>query len=325
MNPKKSSDFDKSMEGEEAFEGIGAEIGIKKGVLTIVAPLPDMPADQAGLKPGDSILAINGESTSDISIDEAVDRIRGERGTTVTLSIARESWDEIRDIEVTRDNIVVHSVRPDIRDDGIMVIRITDFNNDTEKSFNDAIHQALENNAKGIVLDLRSNPGGYLDTAIEVASEWLDNKVVVTEKYNENKKIEHLSRGRARLIDMPTVVLVNRGSASASEIVSGALQDHHEAVVVGEQTFGKGSVQRLVNLDDGSSIKITVAKWLTPDGRSINDEGITPDIEIEYTEEDYNNNVDPQMDKAINLLQMQTDDITRMIGTSTKETATSTE
>jgi carboxyl-terminal processing protease len=124
---------------------------------------------------------------------------------------------------------------------------------------------------------------------------------------------------------MPTVVLVNRGSASASEIVSGALQDHHEAVVVGEQTFGKGSVQRLVNLDDGSSIKITVAKWLTPDGRSINDEGITPDIEIEYTEEDYNNNVDPQMDKAINLLQMQTDDITRMIGTSTKETATSTE
>jgi len=332
MNPKKSQDFDKSMEGEEKFEGIGAEIGMKQGVLTIIAPLPGMPAEKAGLKPGDKVISINGESTSDITIDEAVDRIRGKKGTTVTLSIARESWDDIRDIDIQRGSIVVHTVRPRMRDDGYYEIQITNFNDDTEQAFNEAVQEAVESKPKGIILDLRSNPGGYLDTAIEVASEWLNDELVVTEKYSQDKKIEHLSRGRARLQDIPTAVLINQGSASASEIVAGALQDHGQAVVVGEKTFGKGSVQRLVNLNDGSSIKITVAKWLTPDGRSINDEGIQPDVSVEYTEEDFNQNKDPQMKKAIGILKGEVNvpaqaatNTPAMTGTSTDEQASSTD
>lgn len=300
MNPKVAKDFSDDLAG--TFEGIGAEIGIKNDILTIIAPLPDTPAEKAGLMSGDQVLKIDGESTMGIYIDDAVRKIRGEKGTDVTLSIARKGLDEAIDIVVTRGAIIVKSVYTHMRDDGIFVIEISNFNDDTEKLFKDAVKEAIENDPKGIILDLRNNPGGYLETAIEVASEWIEDGVVVTEKYTEDKKTEHLARGRARLNGYKTVVLVNQGSASASEIVSGALKDYNVAKIVGKQTFGKGSVQTLSNLSDGSSIKITVAKWLTPSGHCINKEGIDPDIDVDLTLENYNNNEDPQLDKAVDVI-----------------------
>lgn len=300
MDPKISKEFEEDLSG--TFEGIGAEIGMKNDILTIIAPLPEMPAQLAGLKAGDKVLAIDSESTMGITIDEAVNRIRGERGTEVTLSIAREGVEGLKDIIITRDKIVVASVRTNLRDDNIYVIEITNFNTDTEDRFNKAVREVIDTNPRGIILDLRNNPGGFLDTAIELASEWVENDIVVVEKYTDDMKFEHLARGRARLKIFPTVVLVNQGSASASEIVSGALQDYGLAIIVGEQTFGKGSVQTLNNLQDGSSLKITVAKWLTPSGRSINDDGIMPNIELELTLEDYEADRDPQFDKAVEIL-----------------------
>jgi carboxyl-terminal processing protease len=310
MDPKISQEFTNDLAG--TFEGIGAELGIKNDALTIIAPLPDMPAEKAGLKSGDKILAIDGVQTNGMSVDEAVNHIRGPKGTPVKLSIFRDGFKKVEDISITRDVIVVKSVSATLRDDKVMVVKITSFNDDTEKLFKEAVNKIISANPKGIILDMRNNPGGYLETAISVASEWIREGVVVTEKYSEeNKSIEHLARGHARLESFPTVVLVNQGSASAAEIVAGALQDYNKATLVGMKTFGKGSVQTLTNLEDGSAVKITVAKWLTPKGRSINDEGIKPDIEIDLTQEEYNANQDPQLDAADDLINGQTIDKVR--------------
>ncbi len=303
MNPQLAHEFKDDLAG--TFEGIGAEIGIKNDILTIIAPLPDMPAEKAGLRAGDKVYAIDGQSTAGISIDEAVRKIRGPKGSKVTLTIYRQGFDQTKDITITRGTIVVKSVRTErLKPDGreIFKIKITNFNDDTLDLFNRAVHDILALNPDGIILDLRNNPGGYLDTAIEVASEWIEDGTVVIEQFSPENKNEYLARGRARLKTYKTVVLVNRGSASASEIVAGALQDHGRAIIVGEQTFGKGSVQTLDSLEDGSSLKITVAKWLTPSGRCINEKGITPDVTVEYTKEDYNNDRDPQLEMAIKLL-----------------------
>lgn len=300
MDPVISQEFRDDLLG--TFEGIGAEIGIKNDVLTIVAPLPDMPAEKAGLRAGDKILSINEESTAGISIDEAVNKIRGEKDTVVVLTIFRDDFEAPREFEVTRGKIVVNSVRTEMMDDDIFYVRISNFNEDTRANFNKAIAEIIKNDPKGLIIDLRNNPGGYLDTAIEMASEWVNEGPVVIEKFSEEREQEYLARGRARLQDYKTVILVNQGSASASEIVAGALQDYGKALIVGKQTFGKGSVQTLETLSDGSSLKITVAKWLTPQGRSINDEGITPDIEIDYTVENYNDETDPQKDMAIEII-----------------------
>ena len=300
MDPVLTKEFEDDLSG--SFEGIGAEIGMKNDTLTIVAPLPDMPAEKAGLKAGDKIYAIEDKLATGLSVDEAVRKIRGPKGTQVKLSIYREGFTAVKDFVITRDSIVVRSVKTELRSDGVFIIEVTNFNNDTLELFNAAVREAESKSPKGIILDLRNNPGGYLDTAIEMASEWVDKEVVVVEKYSDERNDEHLARGKARLKDFPTVVLVNQGSASASEIVAGALQDHQKAKIVGKKTFGKGSVQTMQNLEDGSSIKITIAKWLTPQGRSISDEGITPDIEVDLTEDDFNNDKDPQMDKAIEIL-----------------------
>ncbi|RMD59154.1 S41 family peptidase [Candidatus Parcubacteria bacterium] len=300
MDPKAAHDFEEDLAG--TFEGIGAEIGIKNDTLTIIAPLPDMPAEKAGLKAGDQVYAIDGESTLGITIDEAVRKIRGPKGTQVTLTIWRKGFDNTKDITITRGTIVVKSVRTNLREDNIFVIKIISFNNDTEDLFNKAVREAINKSPRGIILDLRNNPGGFLDTAIEMASEWIEDGTVVIEKFNEERQNEYLARGRARLKGFPTVVLVNRGSASASEIVAGALQDYGLAVVVGEKTFGKGSVQTLEKFSDGSSVKVTIAKWLTPKGRSINDEGIEPDIKVKLTLDDYNHDRDPQVEAAIKVL-----------------------
>ena len=300
MEPKVAKEFTDDLAG--AFEGIGAEIGKKSDVITIIAPLADMPAEKAGLKAGDKIYAIDGKSTAGLAIDQAVSKIRGPKGTEVTLTIFRDGFDKPKDFKIIRQAIVVKSVRTVRRDDNIFVITITNFNDDTTELFKRAAQTALEKNPKAIILDLRNNPGGYLETAIDVASEWIDQGVVVTEQFNPEKKNEYWHRGRSRLKDFPTAVLVNQGSASASEIVAGALKDDGKAIIVGLKTFGKGSVQTLENLQDGSSVKITVAKWLTPKGNNINEQGIVPDVEVDLTIDDYNKGKDPQMDKAVEIL-----------------------
>jgi carboxyl-terminal processing protease len=196
----------------------------------------------------------------------------------------------------------VKSVRVQEKEDGIYVIEITNFKNDTVELFNSAVRDIVAQDPQGIILDVRNNPGGYLDGAVEVASEWVEDGNIVLEEFGDGSKQEYKARGMARLKDIPTVVLVNIGSASASEIVAGALQDHGQAIVLGEKTFGKGSVQSLENFSDQSSIKVTVAKWLTPNGSTIQDKGIEPDIKVEMTEDDYDQVKDPQMDKAMEVL-----------------------
>ncbi len=304
MNPQKTQKFEESMTG--TFEGIGAEVGIKNDVLTIIAPLDGMPAKKAGLKAGDKVLEVDGESTKKMTLDEAVNKIRGEEGTEVVLTILREGEKESREVSITRGVIHVKSVQSTWLKDGVFKIEISNFNSDTLTLFNKKAKEALNKQAKGIVLDLRNNPGGYLSTSIEIASDWVENGLILSERFGNGEVNEYKARGMSRLDDIPTVVLVNRGSASASEIVAGALQAHNEAIVVGEQTFGKGSIQSLSTFGDGSSVKITVAKWFTPGGRSISEEGIAPDIEVEYTLEDYEKDRTPQEDKAMEVLDKMT-------------------
>ena len=300
MEPKLAQEFASDLAG--TFEGIGAEIGKKNEVITIIAPLADMPAEKAGLKSGDKIYAIDGQSTAGLAVDEAVSKIRGPKGTEVTLTIFRDGFEQPKDFKIIRQVILVKSVRTEMRDDGIFVVIITNFNDDTSTLFKQAVQKAVAANPKGLILDLRNNPCGYLETAIDVASEWIDKGIIVTEQFSPEKKNEYLNRGRARLKDFPTVVLVNQGSASASEIVAGALKDYKQATIIGKKTFGKGSVQTLEDLQDSSSVKITVAKWLTPAGYNINGQGIAPDIEVDLTADDYEKNKDPQMDKAVEIL-----------------------
>jgi carboxyl-terminal processing protease len=300
MTPEETKEFSDDMSG--TFEGIGAEVGIRDDILTVIAPLAGTPAEKVGLKAGDKILFINSETTADLNVDEAVRKIRGKKGTEVILNIYRQGEEEARDFKIIRDTIIVKSINTEWRDD-IFVIKLSNFNDDTLSLFNQAVEEALDKDTKGIILDMRNNPGGYLDTAIEVASEWISEGLIVTEKFNEESSQDYYSSGFSRLKDIPTVVLINFGSASASEIVAGALQENHKAVLVGEKTFGKGSVQSLIDLSGGSSLKITVAKWLTPEGRSINEEGIIPDEELKLTNEEFLAGKDPQFDRALEILQ----------------------
>lgn len=299
MDPKDAQSFSNDLAG--TFEGIGAEIGIKNNILTVVSPLAGSPADKAGLKAGDKIYAINDVSTAGISVDDAVAEIRGQKGTTVKLTVIREGVDKPMDFEITRNTIIVKSVDTKM-DKGIFVITINSFNDDTQDLFDKAVEDAVKAKPKGIILDLRNNPGGYLETAIDVASAWIKNGVIVTEKFSDTKKTDFQAKGVAPLDGYKTVVLVNQGSASASEIVAGALKDDGKATLVGEKTFGKGSVQDLEDLPDGSELKITVAKWLTPKGYNINEQGIEPDVKVDLTQKDYDAGKDPQMDKAIQII-----------------------
>ena len=300
FNPQENKEFQDDLAG--TFEGIGAEIGLKNDVITIISPIDGMPAAKAGLMAGDQVLAINGTSTAGMLTEEAVNLIRGPKDTTVTLTIFRQGVEKTKDYVITRGVIIIKSVKTEMRKDGIYVIKISAFNNDTDSLFNQAVSDIIAKKPKGIILDLRNNPGGYLETAVDMASDWVKSGAVVIEKFSDNKQNNYLSRGTGRLEGYRTVVLVNGGSASASEIVAGALRDYKMATIVGEKTFGKGSVQSLINLADGSAVKITVAKWLTPNGDSINDLGIKPNVEVKLTLDDFNKNLDPQMNKAINIL-----------------------
>lgn len=299
FDPEDASDFNEDLEG--SFEGIGAEIGMRDDQLVIIAPLEASPAERAGLMPGDAIYAIDGEDSSSLSVEEAVKKIRGEKGTTVTLTVSRDGIEDVLDVPIVRDTISIDSVEWETRDDGIAVISIYLFNEDTTELFTAAVNDVLAQGATGVILDLRSNPGGLLTSAIDVASLWTGKQTVLIEKEQE-QETKFPGSMNARLSDLPTVVLVNGGSASGSEIVAGALQDYGYAKLVGTTTFGKGSVQDYRELDDGSAVKLTVAQWLTPNGRFINEVGIEPDETVEFTIENLQAGVDPQFDRAIEML-----------------------
>lgn len=301
MTPTEAKEFANDLAG--TFEGIGAEVGLRNEIITVIAPLDGTPAQKAGLMAGDKIYAIDGKSTLGLTIDKAVKNIRGPKDTKVVLTIIRGK-DKPKDITISRSLIVVKSIKTEIRPDGIMIIKISNFNDDTAGLFDQAVLLALAKKPKGIILDLRNNPGGYLDTAVALASEWIDGGPVVIEQFNGNKVNEYAAKGKARLKDFKTIVLVNGGSASASEILAGALRDYKKATIVGETTYGKGSVQTLKELSDGSSLKVTVAHWLTPAGEAINEKGIKPQIEVKLTETDFNKNLDPQLNKALELLKI---------------------
>lgn len=279
LPPEPAKEFAADLAGE--FEGIGAEIGMRDGKLIVIAPLPESPAQKAGLKPGDTIYAIDGEDTASLSLEEAVLKIRGPKGTTVTLTVSHDGIETIEDVAIVRDTITVPTVYWEMKENTIAYLRISYFNQDTWDRFDKAVREMLLKSPKGIVLDLRSNPGGFLETSIDIASEWIENGVVVSEGAQVDNRQEFRSRGRHRLAGIPTVALVDEGTASGSEIVAGALQDHGVATVVGAQTFGKGSVQDFEVLPDGSALKLTIARWYTPNGRQIDKEGIAPDVVIE--------------------------------------------
>lgn len=298
FNAEDAEEFNNEVEGK--FSGIGAEIGLREEGITVISPIADTPAERAGLQSGDVILSIDGTSTNGFSVEQAVSMIRGEEGTTVTLTLLREGGEPF-DVPIVRAEITIDSVKWELRDDGIAVITVSMFNDDTIDLMKEAAVEIVQEDAQGIVLDLRGNPGGLLDAAIEMGAMWVGNKPVVIEKYKEEEDA-YAGRATAVFAGMPTVVLVNGGSASASEIVAGALQDYDVATVVGEQTYGKGSVQQLHPLSGGAAVKITVAAWLTPDGRTINDTGITPDVIIEENASAIHAGNTPQMDEAIRLL-----------------------
>jgi carboxyl-terminal processing protease len=305
LDQDKFAELNEELQG--SFEGIGAEVGIKDEILTIVTPLADSPAEKAGLRAGDKVAEIEGQTTADMTIDDAVDKMRGPKGTELHLKIFREDDEgmmESHDITVVRDTIHLDSVRVDFLDNDIAHVKLMQFGEDTVKEFNKIIAQMKQKNTKGIILDMRNDPGGILGTAITLASKFLPaNAVVVMEQDADGKQTKLYTEGTHPLVDMPVVVLINEGSASASEILAGALRDNREdIVIVGEQSFGKGSVQELIPMGDATAAKITVAKWLTPSGEQINEVGIAPDVEVEYTNEDYKNDKDPQLDKAIEIM-----------------------
>ena len=294
-------------EGAKAFqndldlsiEGIGAEIGFKEKQLAIIAPLPNSPAEKAGLKPGDYILAVDNVDVTSLTIDEAVKLIRGKAGTKVVMSLRRGK--EGKTITVTREKITVSSVVHKRFDGYISYIQLVSFNEDTVPKFDAVVRELLLKSPKGIILDVRNNPGGLLDSAIQLSAEFIGKEVVVRERDAQGKERVDKGDRNASLPRIPVVVLVNGGSASASEILAGALQDTKRAQVVGSKTFGKGSVQTLNDLPDGSQLKLTVAKWFTPKGRSIDGEGIVPDIVVADPTES-GEAQDTQLQKALEIL-----------------------
>lgn len=301
LKPQESKRFLDDISG--SFGGIGAEVGTRKGILTVISPLEGNPAQKAGLRAGDKILKVDDTLTSDLTLDEAVDTIRGEKGTDVTLLITRDEMEGTKEITITRGTIKIPIIKWEMRENDIAYIEFFHFTESALNQFRNTVREVENSGAKGIVLDLRSNPGGFLEVAVDIASWFLPKgELVAIEDFGNGKKDEYKSRGHNGIQDLPVVILIDRGSASASEIIAGALRDIRGIKIVGEKSFGKGSVQQLEKLTGGGSIKITVAKWLTPSGISINDEGVVPDVEVEITQDDFDELRDPQLDKALEIL-----------------------
>jgi len=283
LDPDSYNELKIETEGE--FGGLGVEITIKDDLLTIISPIDDTPAYRAGLQPGDRIVKIDGEITRGITLLEAVKRLRGKPGTQVALTILREGENELKDVPITRDIIKFQSVREaKILEEHIGYIRLSDFRENTPKDLSAAIAKLKAEAMDGVILDLRNNPGGLLDVAVSVAEQFLERRqiIVTTKGRLRNQNLEFRSSIDGSLNGIPMVVLINQGSASASEIIAGAIQDHHRGVIMGTKSHGKGSVQTVFPLKDGSALRLTTSKWFTPGGRPIHGQGITPDVDVPF-------------------------------------------
>jgi carboxyl-terminal processing protease len=301
--PVESELFESDVRGN--FEGVGMEVISQEGILTVVSPLKGSPAEKAGVLPGDKIISIDDRSTANLSTDEAVKYIRGPKGTVVTLTVWREGRKEPLIIKVTREVIDIPTINTEDLGNGIFKIDLYNFSAASPNLFRKALRSFVESGDDKLILDLRGNPGGYLEAAIDMASWFLPSgKVVVRENFGENKEeTVYRSKGYDVFTDnLKFVILVDGGSASASEILAGALSEHRRAILVGEKTFGKGSVQELVNITPETSLKVTIARWMTPNGLSISKQGIVPQYQVKRTQEDIASGKDTQLAKAIEIL-----------------------
>lgn len=293
LPPSERQNLEDELRGE--FEGIGAELTEKDRQVTVVAPIAESPAERAGLKANDIIVKINDVSTDGLSINDAVTKIRGPKGTEVKLTVLRSS--DLKELKITRDKIVVKSLTQKMIGE-IAYIEINQFGDDTVAAAKDAVKEIAAKNPKAVIIDLRNNPGGYLNSVAPIAGLFLPPSTIVREQYREGKSDEIRSTGVPVFPNTPLFVLVNSGSASAAEILAGAFQDHKRATIIGEKTFGKGSVQDVIDLPGRAALRITIAEWLTPNGRAINKVGITPDVEAKGEKTDAS---DPVLDKALEL------------------------
>ena len=301
MDPKVYESETSSLAGE--YQGIGAFVDTDGTYLTIISPIAGSPAEAAGLRPGDQITAIDGEDMTNHTPEEARQKVLGEAGTTVVLTVTRDSVSEPLEFSIVRAKINVPSVTGKMLDNNIAYIDINSFGEKTTQELRDVLGTLLAQNPKGIILDLRFNPGGFLVTSVEVMSEFIDNGVVLIEQYGDGTRDTYKASGHGKATDLPIVVLINEGSASASEITAGALQDYGRAKLVGVQSYGKGSVQTWTPLsNDQGAARVTIARWLTPKERTIDKIGLTPDYIVEMTDSDYANKLDPQLDKAMEVL-----------------------
>ncbi len=303
FDPEQAKLFQQDLAG--SFDGIGIEVAIKKDQLTVVAPLKGTPSERVGIKAGDQIIKINGKSTFDITTDKAVNLIRGKKGTEVNLTIFRDGWKDTKDFKIIRDTIKIPSVEWKLKNDNIAYINIHQFDQTLSYDFKKVAFEVLSSPAKKIILDLRNNPGGYLEVCQDIAGWFLQNGQIVTvEDFGKGKdRQQYKAEGNANFVDYPMVILINKGSASASEILAGALRDNRNIQLIGEKSFGKGSVQEVINLTGSESfLKITIAKWLTPKGNSISEVGLNPDVKIDADSSDTQSNKDPQLDKALEIV-----------------------
>ena len=298
LSQKEAEEFNSDLNGE--FSGIGAELGKRDQKLVVMAPLEGQPAKKAGVRAGDIIAKIGDEETTNFTIDQAVNKIRGKAGTDIKLSLIR--GDELIELTITRASISIPSVKSEILEGNIGYLQLSRFSDDTTELATKAAQDFKAKNVKGIVLDVRNNGGGLLSTAVDVSSLWLNDKIVVSEKEG-GKTTNVLRTGNNPILEgIPTKMLINEGSASASEILAGALRDNGAAELVGTKSFGKGSVQELVDLPGGAKLKVTLARWLTPKDKNIDKAGIEPSVKVELTPEDFKQDKDPQKAKAIELL-----------------------
>jgi len=301
LNAKEAEEFNKQLSG--TFSGIGAELGQDSNKnLIIISPISGFPAAKAGLRPQDIIVEIDGKNTSGMNVSEAVSKIRGPKNTKVTLRVIRNKTEDLK-FTITREDIKVPSVKYEIVAGNIGYLQITQFNDDTTELATKAAKEFKKKGVRGVVVDLRGNPGGLLDTSVAVSSLWLpEGKTVLQEKRGDVVVSTETATGNDILKGMPTVVLINEGSASASEIMAGALKDNGVATLIGVKSYGKGSVQQIKELLGGGELKVTIARWYRPSGENIDKKGIKPDKEVKMSDEDYANNRDPQKDAALNFI-----------------------
>src|SRR5215213_4203186 len=302
MEPQVYQNETSSLQGE--YEGIGAYVDTEGEFLTIVSPIEGSPADLAGLKPGDRVIAIDGQDMTGIAPEEARLKVLGPEGTKVSLTVTRDGEPEPLSFDITRAQISIHSAEGKMLENDVAYIDINTFGEKTTQELRGALDSLLKQNPRGIIIDLRNNPGGYLSTSVEVASEFIDEGIILYEQYGDGRRDEHKALGNGQATDIPLVVLINEGSASASEILAGALQDYERATLVGVKSYGKGSVQNWVPLSNNQgAARVTIAKWLTPDERLIDHIGLMPDVVVEMTVEDFEAGRDPQLDAAMETMQ----------------------